>query len=268
MQEAVIKGGGHNFLLSSLRGNVMKETAAQGLLNLINNKRTRDDVLQAGFVAIAVESINQEFASTDIALGLADICSKTEAMDQIHVNKRSVQALLVLLEHCPNLEGKGSAAAVIAKLYARLNRNEDSLRKIELTAACPHLVIYLELDDKHQLKWFPDDKSQLLLFLEALAAFATGKKGRLMIYEERGQVPLIEYLKNREVDTEVRESLCISNSREVSFVDSGSANFALPQSSHEVMLALGRNVTEVSYFTHVQFCEQRGLNHNHCSTDH
>ncbi|KAG0613592.1 hypothetical protein M758_6G114000 [Ceratodon purpureus] len=194
-QEAVIKGGGHIFLLTCLRENISKEAAAQGLLRLLkDNTKTRGDVLQAGFVTIAVDSVDQRFASTDIALGLVDVCSTSEGMDQIYASKKAVQALLSILEHCQTMEGKGAAAAVIARLYPRLNRNEDLNRQIEMTAACPHLIRYLELEDK----------SQLQMFLKALAAFATGRRGRQMIHEERGPKPLINYLKNKQFDNEVQ----------------------------------------------------------------
>lgn len=211
VQEAVIKGGGHIFLLTCLRENISKEAAAQGLLRLLkDNTKTRGDVLQAGFVTIAVDSVDQRFASTDIALGLVDVCSTSEGMDQIYASKKAVQALLSILEHCPTMEGKGAAAAVIARLYPRLNRNEDLNRQIEMTAACPHLIRYLELEDK----------SQLQMFLKALAAFATGRRGRQMIHEERGPKPLINYLKNKQFDNEVREPQCIPNSFEVTTFDS------------------------------------------------
>lgn len=219
MQEAVTKARGHIFLVTSLRENIFKETAAQGLLSLINNTKTRGDVVQARFVTIALESVDQKFASTDIAVGLANICFTSEGVDQVYNCKKSVQALLILLEHCPKLEGKGSAAAVIARLYPRLNRNDDLQRQIDMTSACPHLIKYLELDDKSQLKWFRDDKSQLCWFLKALAAFATGRRGRQMIHEERGQIPLVNYLKNKQVDNQVRESVCLPNSHKDSSAD-------------------------------------------------
>ena len=197
MQEAVIEGGGHNFLLTSLRENVLKEIAARGLLSLIINRNTRGNFLQAGFVNIAVESVDQRFASTDIALVLKNICSTPEGMDQIYTSNKGVPALLILLEHCPELEGKGAAAAVIAKLYPRLNDGADLQRQTEMTNACKHLIKYLELEDK----------SQLCRFLKALAALATGRKGRQTIHEERGIRPLIKYLKNQRIfDNKVRES--------------------------------------------------------------
>jgi len=153
-------------------------------------------VLQAGFVEIAMGSIDRENASSEMALGLASVCSTPDGLDQIVACSGSVGALLILLERCPTFDGKGAAAAVIAKLYPRLNPNEDLRRQVpEMTDACSHLIKYLD----HK------DRSQLQEFLKALVAFATGKKGRQTIHEERGQIPLMRILKDREIDTQVRD---------------------------------------------------------------
>jgi len=191
----VIKAGGHTFLLESLQENISKEAGAQGLLSLLGNAGTQGDVLETEFVEIAMGSIDRKSASTEMALGLASICSTPYGLDRIVACPHSVRALLILLERCPTSDGKGAAAAVITKLYPRLNNNEDPKRPVELTEACSHLIKYID----------QEDKSQLEEFLKALAAFATGKKGRQTIHEERGQIRLIRFLKSREIGTQVRD---------------------------------------------------------------
>ena len=184
MQDAVIQADGHVFLLTSLQEKISREKAAQGLLELIKSIETREQVLEAGYVRIAMGSIDAKFACTDIALGLALISSKPDGLNQIYLGSRSVSALLNLVEHCPDAKGKDAAALVIARLYPRLNRQEDVGSQTEIAGAC-------------ELFFKPLDSSNIFLskeFLEALAAIAAEPKGRYLIHENRGHYFLIDNL--------------------------------------------------------------------------
>lgn len=196
LQEAVVKADGHMFLLTSLKEMYLRDKAAQGLLELILNTNTTGQVLEAGFVTTAIESIHNDFACTDIAIGLAHISSTQEGLNQIYMDSHSVSALLILLEHCPDPSGKDAAALVIARLYPCLNRPEDEARRTTIVFACTLFVKHLD----------PLDLSHVKEFLQALAAIAADTRGKSVIHEWRGLPLLINHLSITETDIQVRES--------------------------------------------------------------
>ncbi|KAG0553640.1 hypothetical protein KC19_12G027400 [Ceratodon purpureus] len=184
-KEAVIKANGHFFLLAVLRESILKEKAAEGLLELIKNTETRQKVLEAGFVTIAMRSIDARFACTDIALGLDLISATSTGLEHIYSDSQSVSALLSILEHCHEPKGKDAAASVIARLYPRLNCQEDVARQREIArSSCRLFFRCLDLSDMSHCKEF----------LEALAAIATDMTGTLFIFEERGHQLLMNTL--------------------------------------------------------------------------
>ncbi|KAG0625392.1 hypothetical protein M758_2G051200 [Ceratodon purpureus] len=189
-QEAVIEADGHMFLLTSVEEKISKEKSAQGLLELIRNTGTREKILEAGFVTVAMGSIDARFACTDIALGLSLLSSTPEGLNQIYSDPRSVPALLNLVEHCREPKGQDAAASVIARLYPRLNREEDLARQTKIAERCELFFKYLN----------PLDMSHLKEFLEALAAIAADMKGRKWIHEYRGHQLLIDNLSVTQTD--------------------------------------------------------------------
>ncbi|KAG0597876.1 hypothetical protein M758_12G027400 [Ceratodon purpureus] len=186
-QEAVIKADGHSFLLASLQeiSIDLKEKAAECLLELIKNTKSRQYVLEAGFVTAAMRSINARFACTDIALGLDLISATSTGLRHIYSDSQSVSALLSLLNYCHEPKGKDAAASVIARLYPRLNRQEDLLaRQRKIAESCGLFFRCLDFSDISHCKGF----------LEALAAIATDMMGTVFIFEVRGHRLLMKNL--------------------------------------------------------------------------
>lgn len=196
LQDAIIDADGHRFLLISLQEKICKEKAAQGLLELIKNTNTTEKILESGFVATALGSIDGRFACTDIALGLARISSIDEGLNQIYSQSSSVSALLMLLEHCPDRLGKDAAASIIARLYPLLHRGEDLTRQTKIAENCHLLLKYLD----------PFDPDHIKEVLQALAAIAAETKGKKMIHEYRGHVILAEHLSETDTEIQVRFS--------------------------------------------------------------
>jgi len=200
LQEAVIEADGHRFLIASLQERISKEEAAQGLLKLIENTYTIEKVLDAGFVATALGSINGMFACIDIARGLDLISSIQEGLNQIYSDSSSVSALLILLEHCPDRLGKNAAALIISRLYPLLDREEDSAQRERITTKCQLLLDHLHPFDPHHVKGF----------LQALAALAAEPKGRKMIHETHSLKTFSDHLSVTDTEIQVR-SFCMYN---------------------------------------------------------
>lgn len=162
----------------------MKEKAAECLLELIKNTKSRQNVLEVGFVTTAMRSIDARFACTDIALGLDLISATSTGLEHIYSDSQSVSALLSLLEHCHEPKGKDAAASVIARLYPRLNCHEDGPRQRIIAESCGLFFRCLDFSDISHCNGF----------LEALAAIATDMMGTVFIYEERGHRLLMNTL--------------------------------------------------------------------------
>ncbi|XP_024400873.1 uncharacterized protein [Physcomitrium patens] len=174
--EAVIEADGHRFLLASLEENISKQSAAEGLLELVKNVKTRPKVLEAGFVSTACKIVSDagRCPCTAIALGLEIISSTPEGLDQICAEGSSVSALLTLLENCSGSDGMDAAAIVISRLYPLLEHESQE----RMNHACNILVRYVK-------KTPPNRISHAKPFYRALAAFAVKPMGKLIIHEGR-----------------------------------------------------------------------------------
>lgn len=192
-QRAVIEADGHRFLITSLQQKISKEEAARGLLKLIENTCTIQIVLDGGFVATALGSIDGTFVCKDIARGLDRISLIQEGLNQIYSESSSVPALLTLLKHCPDPSGKSAAALIISRLYPLLYRQKDSTRRDEITEKCQLLLDYLD----------PLETDHVKGFLQALAALAAERDGRKMIHHIHGHITLSGHL--LETDTEIQD---------------------------------------------------------------
>lgn len=181
LQESVMTADGHIALLSSLRENIIKETAAKGLSNLIKKKETRRGVLDAGYITTAIECINQSFASAELAYGLAELSSIDVGLDEIFASSHSVQALLTLLEHCTDPRGKNSAAAVIARLFPRLCADDRDEERQKLVSDECKLLIKEVADGRCSAE-----------ILEALLAIAHVPRGKTDIFEFHGLTALLQ----------------------------------------------------------------------------
>lgn len=174
--QAVIEADGHRFLLASLEENISKQCAAEGLLELVKNVKTRPKVLEAGFVSTACKIVSDagRCPCTAIALGLEIISSTPEGLDQICAEGASVSALLTLLENCSGSDGMDAAAIVISRLYPLLEHESQE----RMNHACNILVRYVK-------KTPPNRISHAKPFYRALAAFAVKPMGKLIIHEGR-----------------------------------------------------------------------------------
>lgn len=195
LQEAVIEANGDTFLLASLRENISREEAAQGLLELVKNPYMTERILEGGFVTTAMGSISQTFACTAIAQGLSRIASTDEGLNQIY-SASSDSALRTLLEKCSDRSGQDAAASIIAKLYPLLCRRAEDLPRLNnlITETCPGLLKSLQ----------PFDPNHVKESLQALAAFATHMRGRRIIHEYLGDLTLIGHLTTRDTEIQVR----------------------------------------------------------------
>lgn len=173
-KESLTKIGAHNFLLDALRNEKLKLTAVKGFEHLVTNENSRKDVLTSGFVEKAVESINSKFAPSGIARILKQICS-SGGLEWICQCPNIVSKLLILLEHCPEPDGKGSTATTIAEVYVRLRNDErTSIKRNEMILVCCHLLQYLG----------QDDQSQVGVVLETLEVLATEDEVKEMILKK------------------------------------------------------------------------------------
>jgi hypothetical protein len=173
--QAVIEAGGLKFLLSSLENTTSKQSAAEGLLELVKNIETQPRVLEAGFVSTVCKIVRDRSSSTAIALSLEAISSTSAGLDQIYSEGSSVTALITLLEKCPSSDGVDAAAAVIARLYPRLQNDGSSSR---LSDACNMLVGYLRRSPLNRT-------SHVEPLLQALAVFAKDPMGKVIIHESK-----------------------------------------------------------------------------------
>jgi hypothetical protein len=113
--------GGHEMLLKCLEEETLKPAAAKGLAELLKTQPNQLPLIEAGFVNIALSQIVvSSFYDVNIALGLRTLSGISEGLSCMKDNPDSSQALLLLLEHCPDPEGKKAAAKVIEKLFGEL----------------------------------------------------------------------------------------------------------------------------------------------------
>lgn len=194
-KEAVMKADGHIALLNSLRDNVTKETAAKGLSDLIKKQGTRRGVLDAGYISTAVKCIDQSFASAELSYGLAELCAIDVGLDKIFASSHSVQALLTLLEHCPDPRGKNSAAAVIARLFPRLCADDRDEERQKLVSDECKLLIKEVADGRCSTE-----------ILEALLAIAHVPRGKTDIFEYHGLTALLHLFPIENSNTQVSGS--------------------------------------------------------------
>jgi hypothetical protein len=175
-------------LLKCLEEETLKPTAAKGLAELLKTQPNQLPLIEAGFVNIAVSQIVvSSFYDVNIALALRTLSGISEGLSCMKDNPDSSQALLLLLEHCPDPEGKKAAAKVIDRLFSEL---ED---RTEIIANCGLLINLVGEQYKE--------------VLEALEVVTREPSGKLSAYKQKVLdflVPLLQ--SNSDISIQVRSS--------------------------------------------------------------
>jgi hypothetical protein len=149
-----------------LEEETLKPLAAKGLAELLKTQPNQLPLIEAGFVNIALSQIVvSSFYDINIALALRTLSGISEGLSCMKDNPDSSQALLLLLEHCPDPEGKKGAAKVIDRLFSEL---EDHT---EIITNCGLLINLVGEQYKE--------------VLEALEVVTRESSGKLSAYKEK-----------------------------------------------------------------------------------
>ncbi|KAH9549806.1 hypothetical protein CY35_10G038900 [Sphagnum magellanicum] len=175
-QKAVIDASGHKILLQCLEEETLKPLAAKGLAELLKTKENQPALMEAGFVKFALSQIVfSRFYDVNVALALRTLSESSEGCTCMKNDPHSSQALLLLLEHCPDPEGKKAAAMVINRLFSEL---ED---RTEIITNCGLLINLVGEQYKE--------------VLEALEVVTRESSGKLSAYKQKvldSLVPLLQ----------------------------------------------------------------------------
>lgn len=188
MQKAVIDASGHKILLQCLEEETLKPLAAKGLAELLKTKENQPELMKAEFVKFALNQIVfSRFYDVNVALALRTLSESSEGRTCMKNDPRSSRALLLLLEHCPDPEGKKAAAMVINRLFSEL---ED---RTEIIANC-ELLINLVGEQYEEV-------------LEALEVVTREPSGKLSAYKQKVLDSLVRLLQsNSDISIQVRSS--------------------------------------------------------------
>ncbi|CAM6064513.1 unnamed protein product [Sphagnum tenellum] len=165
-QKAVIDASGHKILLQCLEEETLKPLAAKGLAELLKTKENQPALVKAGFVHFALNQIVfSRFYDVHVALALRTLSKSSEGRRCMKNDPHSSQALLLLLEHCPDPEGKKAAAKVIDRLFSKLKD------RTEIIVNCGLLINLVGEQYKE--------------VLEALEVVTRESSGKLSAYKEK-----------------------------------------------------------------------------------
>ncbi|CAM6018234.1 unnamed protein product [Sphagnum balticum] len=132
-QKAVIDASGHKILLQCLEEETLKPLAAKGLAELLMTKENQLALIETRFVHFALNQIvSSRFYDVNFALVLRTLSESSEGRRCMKNDRHSSRALLLLLEHCPDPEGKKAAAMVINRLFSELKDRTEIITKCEL----------------------------------------------------------------------------------------------------------------------------------------